>query len=280
MKTCRIISLALAAILWPAIFAATTTSAQEGAAGGKPYQQMNESERAAFVHEQSRRIGREMSGADYQLTPAFESEIQRYVDKYSQRVGNNGGDRLWKGDARFIYERGARVAPALISAFRARGVSPLIGLYLPLIESEYVNLQAPNQAGAIGMFQFLPKTGERYGLTAGDLLDVEKSADAAARYIDDGLKQFKDDPMKETLALLAYNRGGQKTAQALHLVLNDQNRQCSICALTAARAELDQTFQNENVHYVPLFFAAAIVGENPRAFGLQTEPLSSYEMKR
>jgi len=41
------------------------------------------------------------------------------------------------------------------------------------------------------------------------LLDVDKSADAAARYITDSLDQFKDDPMKEALALLAYNRGGQ-----------------------------------------------------------------------
>jgi hypothetical protein len=277
MKMRRIVFLSLAATLWTAIFAVATSA--QGVAAGKPYQQMSEGERAAFVREQARRIGRELSGADYDFTPAFEVEIQRFVDKYSQRVGNQGGDRLWKGDARLVFERGAKVAPVLISAFKARNVSPLIGLYLPLIESEYVNLQAPNEAGAIGMFQFLPKTGERYGLTSDELLDVEKSADAAARYIADGIRQFNDDSMKEALALLAYNRGGQKTAQALHLVVNDQNKQCSICALTSARAQLDQTFQNENVYYVPRFFAAAIVGENPHVFGLQTEPLSSFETK-
>jgi hypothetical protein len=27
--------------------------------------------------------------------------------------------------------------------------------------------------------------------------------------------------------------------------------------------------------YVPSFFAAAIIGENPQAFGLQTKPLST-----
>jgi hypothetical protein len=102
---------------------------------------------------------------------------------------------------------------------------------------------------------------------------------AAARYIADGLKQFKDDPMKEALALLSYNRGRPQTAQALQLVLDDQNRCCSICALSAASAQLDQTFQTENVHYVPRFFAASIIGENPQAFGLQQQPLSSYETK-
>ena len=130
--------------------------------------------------------------------------------------------------------------------------------------------------GAIGMFQFLPKTGERFGLSPQDLLDVGKSADAAARYISESLEQFKNDPMKEALALLAYNRGGRKIASDLKTLVNDQNKRCSICALTANSNRLDATFQNENVYYVPRFFAAAIIGENPQAFGLQMKPLSSH----
>jgi hypothetical protein len=243
------------------------------------YQQMTQTERTAFVAEQSRRIARQMSGNEYEFTPAFETEIQNAVDQYAARVGNQGGDRLWKGDARPVFERGRTLAPLLIGTFRARNLSPLMGLYLPLIESEYTNIQSPNSVGAIGMFQFLPKTGERYGLTPQELLDVEKAADAAARYLTDGLAKFKDDPMKEALALLSYNRGFQKTATDLQLILNDQNKRCSICALTSARSQLDQTFQKENVHYVPSFFAAAIVGENPQSFGLQLQPLSSYETK-
>src|SRR5205085_10684160 len=74
--------------------------------------------------------------------------------------------------------------------------------YTTLFRS-YVNIQTPNAAGALGMFQFLPATGEHFGLTANDLLDVPKSADAAARYIAAGIKKFNDDPMKEALALLA-----------------------------------------------------------------------------
>jgi hypothetical protein len=129
--------------------------------------------------------------------------------------------------------------------------------------------------GAIGMFQFLPKTGEHFGLSAQDLLDVDKSADAAARYIAESLDTFKNDPMKEALALLAYNRGTQGLTRDLKILVNDQNRQCSICALTADRSKLDETFRSENVFYVPRFFAAAIIGENPQAFGLQKQPLSS-----
>jgi hypothetical protein len=277
MKLRRAILLSLAAIISLTTIA-QATHAQE-ARTGKLYQQMSQDERMAFVSEQARRIARQMSGAEYEFTSEFEAEIRKAVDWYARRIGNNAGDRLGKGDARLVFERGQGVAPVIISAFKARNVSPLIGLYIPLIESEYINLQASNSMRALGMFQFLPKTGERYGLTEHDLLDVEKSADAAARYITDSLKQFKNDSMKEALALLSYNRGTPQTASALQLVLDDQNRRCSICALTAARTRLDESFQKESVYYVPRFFAAAIIGENPQAFGLQQQPLSSYEAK-
>ena len=243
---------------------------------GKVYQQLTQVERTAFVAEQARRIAREISGGEYEFTPAFEGDIRKSVNQYARRIDNGGGDRLWKGDARFIFQRGELQAPTLITIFKAHNLSPLIGLYIPWIESEYVNIQTPNSVGAIGMFQFLPKTGERFGLSAQDLLDVGKSADAAARYITNNLTQFKDDPMKEALALLAYNRGEQKTARDLKFLINEQNKQCSICALTANRSKLDETFQSENVFYVPRFFAAAIIGENPQAFGLQMQPLSAH----
>jgi len=57
--------------------------------------------------------------------------------------------------------------------------------------------------------------------------------------------------------LLAYNRGEQKTARDLKLLFNEQNKRCSICALTADRSKLDETFQSEKRLYVPRFFAAA-----------------------
>src|SRR6185295_7258473 len=145
------------------------------------------------------------------------------------------------------------------------------------VESEYVNFESPNSMGALGMFQFLPSTGRKYGLSPQDLLDVAKSADAAARYITDGIDTFKDDPMKEALALLAYNRGAKATTQDLKLAGADRSTQCSVCVLSAERSRLDEQFRTESVFYVPRFFAAAVIGENPAAFGLQSRPLSSYQ---
>jgi len=243
------------------------------------YQQMTLAQRASFVTEKSREISRKISGNDYEFTTAFEMEIQKSVDMYARRIGNNAGESPGKGDARFAFERGQTVAPTIIKTFKAHNVSPLIGLYLPMVESEYVNITSPTAMGAVGMFQFVPQTGERYGLSAADLLDVEKSADAAARYIGDGLSTFSADRMKEALALLAYNRGGKAVEADIAALVNDQNRACSICALTEQKDKLDKTFRSESVYYVPRFFAAAIIGENPEAFGLTTKPLSSLDSK-
>lgn len=262
------------------IVSLSMTSRPSGAVtaqSGTLYQQMTLTQRAAFVTEKAREISRKISGSDYEFTPAFEMEIQKAVEKYTRRIGNNAGVGPGKGDLRFVFERGQTVAPTVIRAFKAHNVSPVIGLYIPAVESEYVNIASPNSMGAIGMFQFLPSTGQSYGLSPEELLDVDKSADAAARYIADGINTFSGDRMKEALALLAYNRGGNNVERDIAALVNDQNRSCSICALTEQRDKLDQNFRSESVYYVPLFFAAAIIGENPQAFGLQTRPLSSFE---
>jgi membrane-bound lytic murein transglycosylase D len=243
--------------------------AQNGA--GKQYQQMSRAERSAFVATEARRIAKEISGRDYEFTPAFEEDIQQAVNSYTRRLESSA-----KRDLRVTLDRGRTNAPVLSAAFRTHNLSPLFGLYIPFIESEFLNIESPNMMGAIGMFQFLPKTGENYGLSPQDLLDIAKSADAAARYLNDSMNTFKSDSMKEVLALLAYNRGDQRTLRDLKLLGNDGNKQCSICALNADRGKLDDTFRSESAFYVPRFFAAAIIGENPTAFGIQMQPLSTY----
>jgi len=242
----------------------------------KLYQQMNQTERSAFVAEHSRSIARQISGRDYEFTAQFESDIQQALEQYTRRIGNGTARDLGKRDVRSIVERAQEHAPTLIAVFKMRDLSPLLGLYIPWVESEYVNFESPNSMGALGMFQFLPSTGQKYGLSPQDLVDVTKSADAAARYITAGIETFKDDPMKEALALLAYNRGAKATAQDLKLTGAEGNKQCSICVLSAERSRLDENFRSESVFYVPRFFAAAIIGENPDAFGLHSRPLSSY----
>jgi len=129
-----------------------------------------------------------------------------------------------------MFERGQPLASTFSGIFKKHHVSPLIGLYLPAIESAYVNIQSPNKAGSLGIFQFTQKTGEQFGLTPSDLLDVEKSADAAARYITRSMKKFNDDPMKEALAILSYNRGGGNVERDLALLVTAETGLQYLCA--------------------------------------------------
>ena len=251
--------------------ASVVQASGQGAKPTKVYNDMSRAERLEFVREQARRIAREMSGNEYEFTTAFEGDIQKAVTRYAERIG----DRTGRTDLRVVFERAQAQASLVNAAFRARNLSPIFGIYLAWIESEYNN-QAASPTGALGVFQILPSTGERYGLSTNDLLDVGKSADAAARYIVDSLESFKDDPMKEALAVHAYNQGGQKVSRDLKVVLDNQNKRCSICALTADRSKRDEAYKPEGIFYVPRFFAAAIVGENPQAFGLKMQPLSSH----
>jgi hypothetical protein len=134
MKIKRILLLSLTAIV--SLSMTSRPSGTVTAQSERLYQQMTLTQRAAFVTAKAREISRRMSGNDYEFTTAFEMEIQKAVEMYARRIGNKAGDSPGKGDARFIFERGQTVAPALIRTFKAHNVSPLIGLYLPLVESE------------------------------------------------------------------------------------------------------------------------------------------------
>src|SRR5215204_2951926 len=96
---------------------AASTTAQTTAT--KLYRQMSPSEQAAFVQDRARDIARQLSGSEYEFTPAFEMEIQKNIDKYGRRIGNNG-ERWGKGDLRAVFSRGSAFAPTLIAIFKTR----------------------------------------------------------------------------------------------------------------------------------------------------------------
>ncbi|EOY8363617.1 transglycosylase SLT domain-containing protein [Salmonella enterica subsp. salamae] len=66
------------------------------------------------------------------------------------------------------------------------------------------NQFAVSHAGAMGLFQFMPKTAKEFGLRGNDAFDPAKSADAAARKLGGLMRFFHGDLAK---ALAAYNWG-------------------------------------------------------------------------
>jgi peptidoglycan lytic transglycosylase D len=173
-----------------------------------------------------------------------------------------------------IYSRARPFLPTIANAFAAHKVPIIIGIYLPMIESEYRPC-FENEFGSKGLFQFLPSTAKNYGVEPDGLCDVKQEAPAAARYIADHMAELGDDAQSMTLVILSYNRGAQWVRGTLRQLRDSGDYERTFWTLYKNRERLDKSFQSEGVGYVPMFFAAAIIGENPRTFGLDLEPLSN-----
>ncbi|MFN2491428.1 MAG: protein kinase [Pyrinomonadaceae bacterium] len=239
----------------------------------KLYAEMNEIEKLAFVNEQEQRISMMMGDGPVKLNEeaigVIKSYVDRYVDRDTQTSVRPGAERL-----EAVYARAIPYVPLIARSFAARKVPIIIGIYLPVIESNYRECYE-NGFGAKGLFQFLPQTALNYGVTPEQMCDVKKMTPAAAHYIADRMAELGDDSQSVTLVLLSYNRGPEWVRNTLRELRGTDNYERNFWTLFAHRNKLDENFQHENAWYVPNFFAAAIIGENPQAFGLSQPPLST-----
>lgn len=242
---------------------------------GKQYKQMTEVEKNAFIKERAQEISRKMSNNTYEFTPEVIPIIKEYVDAYARRVGNNQ-TRLWGEDTQRMFNRAQKYAPYITRAFNEKGVPPVVGLYLVVVETEYNNIRSENFAGAAGLFQFICPTAKGYGVACEDRTNIEKMAPAAASYLSDRISEFGVGPMSVALSIAGYNRSPASVRRDLHDVVNSENKERSFWNLVANSTKLDHWFQGENIKYVPKYFGAAIVGENPLQFGLEMQALSTY----
>ncbi|HEY6401517.1 MAG TPA: FHA domain-containing protein [Blastocatellia bacterium] len=240
-----------------------------------PYLKMSEVEQYDFLSLKARNITRMMGNREYVFDREALGYIKHYVDGYAKRVGN-GSRTLWAEDMHIMLGRATEYAPDIIAAFRRENTPIVLGLYIPVIESEYRKcLQSP--ANALGLFQFLGSTAEHYGVPANKRCDEKLMAPAAARYMKDRIKEFGTGPMSVALSIAGYNRAPASVRRDLQDVVDSKSNDRSFWTLLARKEELDHWFRNENVKYVPKFFAAAIVGENPVFFGLRIRKLSTYD---
>jgi hypothetical protein len=84
-------------------------------------------------------------------------------------------------------------------------------------------------------------------------------------------------PASVPLAIGSYNSGEGGLSQNLQKALDsDQGLPRDFWTLISNGERLSKQFQSENFKYVPKFFAAAIIGENPQDFGLNLQPISTY----
>ena len=268
-----VVALAAGVMLYKyAVAPARSISSEVVAVPNKLYSQMSERERLDFVATQEQRISAMMSARPVKLNDYAVRVIKAHVDYRAARL--NEPVQPGTEHPSSAYERAQPYVPLIARTFAARKVPIIIGIYLPMIESAYRHCYE-SPLGATGLFQFLPQTAKSYGVSREEMCDVEKMTPAAAQYIADRMAELGEDSDSLTLVLVSYNRGAEWVRDTLRQLRGTENYERNFWMLLANRATLDDGFRKESAGYVPSFFAAAIIGENPETFGLQTPPLSS-----
>lgn len=135
----------------------------------------------------------------------YNEVVQKFIDRYSGRLRHSISYMI--GASNFYI-------PIFEQALEAYNL-PLELKYLPVIESA-LNPKAVSRVGATGLWQFMLATGKQYGLKVNSLIDersdIEKSSYAAAHYLSDLYRIFKD----WNLVIAAYNAGPHNINKAIH----------------------------------------------------------------
>lgn len=222
MKICDLTSLIILALL---IFSSCGHDKQFRSSGLEPLENCCSSEYSYF-----------------DLTPWIKhSEVLRWVQNYQ------GKGRL---TILRSLQRGQRFRP-LIEAILADYKLPVDFYYLALIESSFV-VHARSHAGAVGIWQFMPATGTRYGLRINSYVDERKdpirATVAAANLIADLYSQFQS----WFLAMSAYSAGEGRVMRGIQKIKTRDFWKLSDY----------QALPKETQDYIPKFIAASWVAKN------------------
>jgi hypothetical protein len=254
---------------------------------------MTPQEQNDFISGEAQHVARMIGNREgFAFTPAVVAQIKIWVNAYARRVNSprlGGACHFPRDDLTTLLERARTHAPLVVRSFNEKGLSPQVGLYLAMIEAEYCPCLSSG-TGAKGMFQFVGTTARRYGVpfvttnsrdpAPDDRCKVEIMAPIAAQYMKDLISLWGTGPLSVPLAIASYNEGEGGLASnlrtALNAKLNSDNPERSFWTMVANSDAMSDQFQREAIKYVPHFFGAAIVGENPRVFGVDMEPISSY----
>lgn len=149
-------------------------------------------------------LRRRLEAMNSYITLPFNETVKNYMVLYSEKMPSNLSVLLGRSYYYF---------PIFEEIF-ARYDLPLELKYMAVIESNF-NPVARSRAGAMGMWQFMYNTARGYGLKINSFvderLDVEKAADAAARYLRDAYRVFGD----WNLAISSYNCGAGNVQKAI-----------------------------------------------------------------
>jgi membrane-bound lytic murein transglycosylase D len=152
-------------------------------------------------------------------------------------------------------QRSGRYIPMMKVVLKEHGL-PEDLVYMALIESGF-NPKAYSRRRASGPWQFISRTGQRYGLDNNwwidERRDPDKSTLAAAMHLKDLYDQFSS----WYLAAAGYNAGAGKISRAIKRYQTED-----FWELTKYKY-----LKKETRHYVPKMIAAALIAKEPEKYG-------------
>jgi membrane-bound lytic murein transglycosylase D len=167
------------------------------------------------------------------------------------------------------YRRSGRYREKMAQAFRDAGLPEDLS-WLPLIESGF-KVRALSRARALGLWQFIPSTGYKYGLKRNswidERLDPDKATDAAIAYLKELHEIFGD----WATVLAAYNCG---EGAVLRVIRNQKINYLDNFW------DLYERLPRETARYYPRFLATLAIVKDPAKYGFElgvTESPVSFE---
>lgn len=155
------------------------------------------------------------------------------------------------------YKRSGKYRAAIVKKLKQAGLPEELS-WLPLIESGYRS-NALSRARALGLWQFIPSTGYKFGLKRDryidERLDPEKATRAAIEYLKELHQIFGD----WTTVLAAYNCGEGRVLK----IIRNQN-----INYLDNFWDLYEQLPRETALYVPRFLATLHIIQNPKKFGI------------
>ena len=194
---------------------------------------------------------------NYNAIPlVMNKHVQKEITRFTQNSEKNF----------FIesYKRSGKYHAQIVSALKEAGL-PVELSWLPLIESGF-KVNALSKARALGMWQFIPSTGYKFGLNRDKFIDERidpvKSTQAAIAYLKELHQIFGD----WSTVLAAYNCGEGKVLR----VIRTQN-----INYLDNFWDLYERLPLETARYVPRFIATLHIIQNKEKYGLDSISLDA-----
>ena len=224
--------------------------------------------------------GKELTTSQHQLESLFighpVAEIKRAAGRIRCQSGNQ--DRMRNALTHFQLYR-----PTILDALESQNLTPELQ-YLPFVESAF-NPEALSHVGAAGLWQIMPQTGRRLGLTVNSVVDErydpKRATFAAALYFRNSVDDLSESAFENGFPVIAkelnpfvitsYNYGVRGMQRAIKQVGLNYER--------LLREYKSPNFQTAVKNFYASFLAARHVAKNSETFfGVlpQAQPDHSY----